>query len=71
MSFNGKPIRPPDTPGRKNRWIGKASPEEKARCLELSREMGTTDVMRKLGKEYGWRRNPDVIRQWIREGEKK
>ena len=68
--FNGRRINPPDSPPRAIRKLPKATPEERARCLELSKEMGATDVMRKLGKEYGWRRNIDVIREWIREGEK-
>lgn len=73
MSFNGKPIRPPDTPARKNRGKPTVMPGEKERALELhaTGNYGRTDISRKLMSEFGWRRDVSTILKWIREGENK
>lgn len=46
---------------------------EKERALELhaTGNYGTTDIARKLGKEFGWRRDIWTINKWIKEGENK
>ncbi|QAU07406.1 hypothetical protein SEA_ALLEB_74 [Microbacterium phage Alleb] len=72
MSYNGKPIRPPDFPPAKHRPRPRATPEEKSRALELWSKLGEkTAVMRVLARETGHRRDITVITKWIREGEKK
>lgn len=71
--FHGRPIRPPDTPPQKYRGKPAVMPGEKERALELhaTGNYGTTDIARKLGFEFGWRRDVSTIKKWTNEGESK